>query len=112
MKKYLLLITTDASVPADSGDRPDAPDVDRWWSELNGSGSYITGGPLGPAADAKVVRVRRGKVQAVQGPAMAGAEVVVGLDIFEAADLEQAVQIAAGHPMAWSYAVVVWEFAD
>lgn len=112
MSKYLLLITTDTTVPASEADRENAPDVEAWWRGLDDAGRYITGDPLQPAAQAATVRVRAGKVERTDGPFAEASEVVVGLDVIEADSMDDAVQVAAGHPMAWSNAVEVREFAQ
>ena len=112
MPKYLLLITTDTTVPASEEDRADAPDVEAWWQSIVDSGRYVTGDPLQPAAQAVTVRVRSGKLHRTDGPFAEASEVVVGLDVVEADSLEDAVQLAAGHPMAWSNAVEVRGFVQ
>jgi hypothetical protein len=110
MPKYLLLITTDTSVAATESDRENAPDVEAWWRGLTVAGRYVTGDPLQPAAKAATVRVRAGKVERTDGPFTEASEVIVGLDVVVCADMDEAVQVAAGHPMAWSNAVEVREF--
>lgn len=110
MTKYLLLITTDTTVPASEEDRAQAPDVSAWVQRLQDSGSYVIGDPLVPAAQAATVRVRGGKVHRTEGPFAEANEVIVGLDIVECAGLEEAVEVAAGHPMAWNHAVEVRAF--
>lgn len=57
------------------------------------------------------MRVRDGKLRRSDGPFAEVSEVIAGLDILEADSMDEAVQIAAGHPMAWSNAVEVREFA-
>lgn len=110
MPKYLLLITTDTTVPASEEDRSNAPDVEAWWRGLDDAGRYLIGDPLAPASQAATVRVRGGAVQRTDGPFTEASETIAGLDIIEADSLEDAVQAAAGHPMAWSHAVEVREF--
>lgn len=110
--KYLLLITTDSTVPATDADRAQAPDVEAWWRGLDEAGRYVVGDPLVPASQAATVRVRGGKVHRTEGPFAEASEVVVGLDIVECADLDEAVQVAARHPMAWSNAIEVRQFAQ
>lgn len=112
MPKYLLLITTDTTVAASDEDRANAPDVEAWWQPIVDSGRYVTGDPLQPASQAVTVRVRGGKLHRTDGPFSEVGEVIAGLDVIEADSLEDAVQIAAGHPMAWSNAVEVREFAQ
>jgi len=110
MPKYLLLITTDTTVPASEADREQAPDVEAWVQRLIDAGSYVTGDPLQPASEAATVRVRGGKVHRTDGPFAEASEIVAGLDVIEADTMDEAVRIAAGHPMAYSYAIEVREF--
>lgn len=112
MAKYLLLITTDTSISASDEDRENAPDIEAWWRPIADSGRYVTGDPLAPAAQAATVRVRGGKLQRTDGPFSEVSEVIAGLDVIEADSIEEAVQVAAGHPMAWSNAVEVREFVQ
>jgi len=49
---------------------------------------------------ARSVRVREGKAIVTDGPFVATKEAVGGFDIIECASLEEAVEIAAGHPVA------------
>ncbi|GAB2623626.1 YciI family protein [Pseudactinotalea suaedae] len=112
MSKYLLLITTDTSVPASEEDRAQAPDVEAWWQSVVDSGRYVTGDPLQPASQAVTVRVRGGKVRRTEGPFTEAGEVIAGLDVIEADSMAEAIQVAAGHPMAWTHAVEVREFVS
>jgi hypothetical protein len=112
MPKYLLLITTDTTVPASEADREQAPDVEAWWRRIVDAGNYVTGAPLQPADQAVTVRMRGGKLQRTDGPFAEASETVAGLDVIEAESLEEAVEVASGHPMAWSNAVEVREFVQ
>lgn len=110
MPKYLLLITTDRTIPSSEEDVEKAPDVEAWAQRIIDAGRYITGDPLVPASEAATVRVRGGKVLRTEGPFAEVGEVIAGLDVIEADSMEEAVEVAAGHPMAWSNAVEVREF--
>src|SRR5690606_38465390 len=68
MPTYLLLITTDTTVPASEEDHQGAPDVEAWAQRLVDAGRYVTGDPLVPAAQAQTVRVRGGKIHRTDGP--------------------------------------------
>lgn len=112
MANYLLLITTDTTVPASEADREQAPDVEKWWQGVVDAGKYVTGDPLQPASQAVTVRVRAGKVERTEGPFSEVSEVIVGLDVIQAGSMDEAVAVAAGHPMAWANAVEVREFVQ
>jgi len=70
---------------------------------------------LRPAADATTVRVERDEVLLSDGPFTRSEWYVAGLDIVEAADLDEAIALAARHPVALGGGAVevrpVWESA-
>jgi hypothetical protein len=65
-----------------------------------GRGKRITGDALAPVSDATTVRVSRGKVLVTDGPFTESKEWIVGFDILECDDLDEAIAIAARHPQA------------
>ena len=60
----------------------------------------MLGDQLAPPRRGRSVRVRDGKTMVTDGPFAETKEAVGGFDIIEAASLEEAVEIAAGHPVA------------
>lgn len=60
----------------------------------------VKGDQLAPPRRARSVRVRDGKPMVTDGPFTETKEAVGGFDIIEAGSLEEAVEIAAGHPVA------------
>ena len=64
------------------------------------SGHYVGGNPLQPVATATTVRVRGGKTLATDGPFAETREQLTGYYLIEAADLDQAIAIAARVPSA------------
>jgi len=94
---YVFFICTD----------PEAPDpveeennVAEWVAELTASGVRRTGHRLRDPDDATTVRLREGQLLISDGPFAETKEWVAGFDIISCADLDEAVQIAARHPMA------------
>ncbi len=80
---------------------PEPPgEIHVWVDALEKNAKRITGDRLRPAADAKTVRVRGGGRQVTDGPFAQSKEVILGFDILECASLDEAVDIAARHPMA------------
>jgi hypothetical protein len=67
---------------------------------LRANGRYITSSPLQPVATATSVRVRDGKTLATDGPFAETKEQLGGFFLVEAADVKEAVGIAAKHPAA------------
>jgi hypothetical protein len=102
--KYLLLVCWDAEGmngqtepdPAENQDEESFP----WLDDLQARGRWITGDQLAPPRRARSVRVRDGKAVVTDGPFAETKEAVGGFDIVEADSLEEAVEIAAGHPVA------------
>ena len=67
---------------------------------LRASGRLIDTQPLQSAATAATVRVRNGKVAVTDGPFAETKEQIGGFFLIEAADLDEAVRIAAEWPSA------------
>jgi hypothetical protein len=102
--KYLLLVCWDAGrMDAESEPEPtDAPEEDSfpWLDDVQARGIWITGDRLAPPRRARSVRVRDRKVIVTDGPFAETKEAVGGFDLIECGSLEEAVEIAGGHPAA------------
>jgi hypothetical protein len=102
--KYLLLVCWDAErmneQPEREPDQAGEPEGFPWLDELQARGAWITGDQLAAPRRAKTVRVRRGEKLVTDGPFSETKEAVGGFDLIEAESLEEAVEIAAGHPVA------------
>jgi hypothetical protein len=72
------------------------PSVD----DLEARGNRLTGDQLAPPRRARSVRVRAGKKLITDGPFAETKETVGGFDLFECESLEEAIGIAAAHPVA------------
>jgi hypothetical protein len=105
--KYALLIHSDQAAWADLDEdekaRLRAEQMPRWtalFEELGKSDENVSGYELDEAVTAKVVRVRDGERVVTDGPFAETKEAVGGFDLIECDSLEEAVEIAAGHPIA------------
>jgi hypothetical protein len=67
---------------------------------LKASGHLVSGEALTLPSEAVTVRVRDGKMSATDGPFMETKEMLGGLLLIEARDLNDAVRIASGIPFA------------
>ena len=105
--KYMMFVVSDPQ--PDSS--PDESDIDLWVDPLDASGKRVIGEVLAPPAESTVVRVRGGKVLTTRGPFAETSEVILGFDILEVADLDEAVVIAARHPMARNGQIELRAFA-
>ena len=108
--KYMLLICTAGDEPVSEADRDGAPDIDAWVEEMDGRGIRQLGEVLAPTSDATTVRVRGGKTLLVDGPFAETKEQICGFDIIECADLDEAIEVASRHPMAWAGKIEVRPF--
>ena len=102
--KYLLLVCWDAKkMDAQTEPDPNATPTEEgfpWLDDLQARGGWITGDQLAPPRRARSVRVRDGKAIVTDGPFIESKEAVGGFDIIECGSLEEAVEIAALHPVA------------
>ncbi len=69
-------------------------------NDLRRRGHLISNAALQPVTTATTVRVRNGKVSTTDGPFAETKEHLGGFVLVEARDLNEAIQIAAGMPMA------------
>jgi len=99
--KYMLLICTDGSVTLSEEERAAIPSAtEAWVNEMDSSGVRLIGDQLSPSSDATTVRVRDGDVLLADGPFAETKEQIAGFDIIECSDLDQALEVAAKHPVA------------
>jgi hypothetical protein len=68
--------------------------------DLDRRGNYIVANALQPVRTARTVRVRRGKASATDGPFAETKEHLGGFILIDAANMDEAVDIAAGIPLA------------
>jgi hypothetical protein len=92
--RYLLLVCVDPAQFPPEGPGPIEP-----WIELVG-GRRLLGHPLQPARTAATVRVRGTERRVHDGPFAQTQEVIAGFDVLECASQEEAVELAAAHPVA------------
>jgi hypothetical protein len=99
--RYLLFICSDESVGLSPGQEEEiAPAAQAWVAEMEGRGVRLQGHQLRPVSDATIVRVRDGDVLIADGPFAETKEQIAGFDVIEAADLDEAIEVASKHPVA------------
>jgi len=97
--KYAMFVVVDPE--ATEADGAAAPPIEGWFDHMLGKSAYLHGIWLQPSSDATTVRVRDGKVLITDGPFTESKEWIEGLAIIEAADLDDAIEQALKHPMAY-----------
>jgi hypothetical protein len=104
--RYLLMVCWDTE-RMNGQNEPDpgtAPAEDDegfpWVDDLQARGIWVTGDQLAPPRRGRSVRVRDGETIVTDGPFAETKEAVGGFDLLECDSLEEAVEIAAAHPIA------------
>lgn len=105
--RYLMLVCSPrpgGADPTDEGhpiaDAPEPVHIDTWTEDADRRGMRLIGERIRPSEDAVVVRVRDGKVLRSEGGHADPLDLVVGFDVLECDNLDQAVDLAARHPMS------------
>jgi hypothetical protein len=78
-----------------------APPIEGWLDYMIDRNAYLQGIRLQPKADATTVRVRNGEVLITDGPFTESKEWIAGLAIIECEDLDEAIEQALKHNMAY-----------
>jgi hypothetical protein len=110
--RYMMFVATDPEAePFD----PAFDNIEEWVEKLDASGKRVMGERLRRPEDAKTVRRRKGQLLVTDGPFAETREWIAGFDILECDDIDEAVAIAAEHPMARFGRLEVrpfWPFED
>jgi hypothetical protein len=75
-------------------------DIKPWLADTAEHGTRIFGSQVSKPANAATVRVRAGEVVVSDGPYAETKEWMAGFDVIECADMDEAIEIAAKHPVA------------
>jgi hypothetical protein len=101
---YLLISWTRAS-------RSDlAAACERWRDDLTARGLYVLGNQLGGANTATTISTRGGSTELEDGPFTETPEFIAAIDVVDGVDREEAINLAATHPVAGTDAIEVRPF--
>jgi hypothetical protein len=81
-----------------------------WRQDVKARGLHVLGNALGGRDTATTVRVRGGETLLSDGPFIDTEEFVAGIEVVSCADRQQAIQLAAAHPIARYHAIEVRPF--
>lgn len=107
--KYVLLICDDETDPMSFAELEADPGHQE---HLRLRGEGLFGARLRPSSEATTVRVRDGETLISDGPFAETKDFVGGITAIECADLDEAIAVAAAHPLAKTGAVEIrpiWE---
>lgn len=93
---YLMIVR----VREDAEPTPGDASPETWFEDVTRRGVHLAGERLRPPADATCVRVRDGDTLVTHGPFAEVAEQIAGIDLLQVSDLDEAVEVAAAHPVA------------
>jgi hypothetical protein len=108
--RYLLMPCHDGIPEADDVEEQLRRDVEAWAEMVDERGVRVLGAPLAPASAATTVRVRDGETLLTDGPFVETKEYLAGIDIFNCATRDEAVELAQSHPLARFHMVEVRPF--
>jgi hypothetical protein len=97
--RYAMFICMDPE--ATETDAEAAPSIEGWFDHAIEKGEYLQGIRLQSRDDATTVRVRDGKTLITDGPFTESKEWIAGVAILECADLDEAIDLALRHNMAY-----------
>lgn len=95
--RYMMFVATD---PGGEPYSAEEDKIEEWGKDVGSRGIWIDGNRLRPVEDATTVRVRNGATLVSDGPFTESKEWIVGYDILECTDLDEAIEVASKHPMA------------
>jgi hypothetical protein len=75
-------------------------DVEDWVARWDERGVRLAGDPLAPDGDARAVRVRSGETKVSDNAFQDTGGALIGYDLLDCTDLDQAITVAAEHPLA------------
>ena len=95
--RYMMFVCSDTEPDTDGAD---LPDIEAWVEENDAAGRRLLGNALAPISSATTVRVRNGELLVSDGPFAETKELILGFDLLDCADLDDAIEVARAHPMA------------
>ncbi len=109
--KYLACIWADG-LPAPEDLAVIQRELPAWVEEMDRRGVRLLGRELELPETAATVRVRDGETLVTDGPFAETKEFMAGFDLFECADLDEAIEVAAKHASSWFQAIEIRPFRD
>jgi hypothetical protein len=98
--RFLMLVTLDPGRDQADNDLTGTLDVEDWVTKYDAAGVRLIGNQVRMAEDSTSVTRRAGRLLVTDGPYAESREWIVGFDVLECADLDEAIKVAAEHPMS------------
>jgi len=110
-ERYAMLFCADGIPGTDAEEQAIDRDARAWLQARRESGAMLFGNPLRPPETATTVRVRDGETIVSDGPFIETKEFIGGIDVVDCASREEAIGLAATHPLARFHMIEVRPFA-
>jgi len=102
--KFMMFVCVDGSRMADepepNTDEAPADGSFPWLDDVVSRGIRLDGDQLRPPSQARTVQVRNGEILISDGPFAETKDVIIGYDVLDCADIDEALAVAAKHPVA------------
>ena len=108
--RYLLLPCLDGIPESDEVEEQLKRDLKAWIEMVDARGVRVLRAPLAPPSTATMVRVRDGETLLTDGPFVETKEYLAGIDILSCETMDEALELAAAHPLARFHMVEVRPF--
>ena len=109
-RPYLLTMWMGGTPAAPFDDQAVMDEGEAWRQDLEARGLQVLGNALEGPETATTVRVRDGETLLTDGPFIETKEFIAGIDVVSCADRQQAIQLAAAHPIARYHTIEVRPF--
>ena len=103
--KFMMLVCIEetrdvADEAAEAADSTEENESFPWLDDVIARGIRLDGDRLAPTREARTVAVRDGEMLGSDGPFAETKEVICGYDVLDCANIDEAVKVAAAHPVA------------
>jgi hypothetical protein len=99
-QRFLLFVCVNGIPESDEEEMQIVRDLDTWHQGVVGNDGHVFGTPLAHPDTATTVRVRNGETLLSDGPFTEAKEFIAGFYMFDVADEQEAIALAARHPIA------------
>ena len=111
--RFLMLVCRDESIEFTAEDRQGiGPEVQAWVSEMEERGVRLQGDVLAPVNAITTVSVRGGETRVDRGPRTEMDAPASGFNLLDCADVDEAVDVSAKHPIARFGVIELRPFAE
>lgn len=111
-QRFLMIFCVDGVPEADEVEAQIMADSRAWGAALEADHKLFFGSGVQPAETATTVRVRSGQTLLSDGPFIEAKEYLAGIAVVRCADMDEAVELAARHPLAGWHRVEVRPFQN